>query len=101
MRMHGHAAHDDMRYVPPELLEQWRARDPIERQERRVAELGVDLRSLREQVADEVERAAEEALAMEMPDPAGAGRGVFCDGEPELLGDGVAPWSAFRGAGDV
>ena len=30
MRMHGHAAHDDMRYVPPELIERWRARDPIE-----------------------------------------------------------------------
>ena len=30
MRMHGHAAHDDMRYVPPELLERWRARDPID-----------------------------------------------------------------------
>ncbi len=35
MRMHGHAAHDDMRYVPPELLSAWRERDPIERQERR------------------------------------------------------------------
>ena len=31
MRMHGHAAHDDMRYVPPELLEAWARRDPIER----------------------------------------------------------------------
>src|SRR6201987_2460098 len=43
MRMHGHAAHDDMRYVPAELVERWRARDPIDRQERRVAELGVDV----------------------------------------------------------
>ena len=25
MRMHGHGAHDDMRYVPAELLEEWRA----------------------------------------------------------------------------
>src|SRR3954471_1398798 len=24
MRMHGHGAHDDMSYVPPELLEHWR-----------------------------------------------------------------------------
>src|SRR6201998_2443479 len=30
MRMHGHAAHDDMRYVPPELIEKWRERDPID-----------------------------------------------------------------------
>src|SRR5947209_7023559 len=26
MRMHGHAAHDDMKYVPKELVEEWRAR---------------------------------------------------------------------------
>ena len=31
MRMHGHGAHDDMSYVPKELLEEWEARDPIER----------------------------------------------------------------------
>src|ERR1700737_103997 len=29
MRMHGHAAHDDMRYVPPELVEDWRGGDPL------------------------------------------------------------------------
>src|SRR5437588_7387483 len=55
MRMHGHAAHDDMRYVPPELLSAWRERDPIERQEKRLAALGVDVESLRAEVAREVE----------------------------------------------
>lgn len=29
MRMKGHAEHDDARYVPKELLEKWRKRDPI------------------------------------------------------------------------
>src|SRR5438874_13188987 len=29
MRMHGHGAHDDMSYVPPELLEAWAHRDPV------------------------------------------------------------------------
>ncbi len=38
MRMHGHGAHDDMSYVPEELLEEWRRRDPIERYERRLAD---------------------------------------------------------------
>jgi pyruvate dehydrogenase E1 component alpha subunit len=28
MRMHGHAAHDDMKYVPREQVEAWRRRDP-------------------------------------------------------------------------
>ena len=35
MRMHGHAAHDDMKYVPKEQVEEWRAKDPIDRQVRR------------------------------------------------------------------
>ena len=28
MRMHGHAAHDDMKYVPTEKVEEWRAQGP-------------------------------------------------------------------------
>ena len=28
MRMHGHAAHDDMKYVPKEQVEEWRAQGP-------------------------------------------------------------------------
>src|SRR6201991_1855193 len=36
MRMHGHAAHDDMKYVPREKVEEWRKKDPIERQEARL-----------------------------------------------------------------
>ena len=32
MRMHGHGAHDDARYVPAELLAEWEERDPLERQ---------------------------------------------------------------------
>src|SRR5213083_194729 len=31
MRMHGHGAHDDMRYVPKEMFARWEARDPIDR----------------------------------------------------------------------
>lgn len=95
MRMHGHAAHDDMRYVPPELLAAWAERDPIERQERRVTALGVDVGALRAEVDAEVEAAAAEALAAPMPDPAEATRGVFAVGEAQPLGDGRAPWSGF------
>ena len=43
MRMHGHAAHDDMKYVPKEQVEEWRAKDPIDRQVRRLEALGVDV----------------------------------------------------------
>ncbi|HEX5147344.1 MAG TPA: thiamine pyrophosphate-dependent dehydrogenase E1 component subunit alpha [Conexibacter sp.] len=95
MRMHGHAAHDDMRYVPPELLAEWAGRDPVERQERRVAALGVDVEALRAEVEAEVEAAAAQALAAPLPDPETATHGVFADGEAQPLGDGRAPWSGF------
>ena len=96
MRMHGHAAHDDMKYVPTEQVEEWRKRDPIERQESRLAALGVDVEAIRAEVTAEIEAATEEALAAPMPDPDTALDGVFCEGEAEPLGDGVARWSAFR-----
>jgi pyruvate dehydrogenase E1 component alpha subunit len=96
MRMHGHAAHDDMKYVPKEQVEEWRGRDPIERQEERLVALGVDVPGLRAEVASEIETAAAAALAAPMPDPATALDGVFCISEAEPLGDGVARWSGFR-----
>ncbi len=101
MRMHGHAAHDDMRYVPAELLAHWRERDPIALQERRLAELGVDVATLQAEVAREIEAATQQALAMPMPDPATAADGVFCAGAAEPLGDGQAPWSALDPTAEV
>ena len=95
MRMHGHAAHDDMKYVPKEQVEEWRKRDPIDRQTARVAELGIDVEALRAAVQAEIDAATEEALAAPMPDPSSAATGVFCEGEAEPLGDGLAPWSGF------
>ncbi len=98
MRMHGHAAHDDMKYVPKEQVEEWRARDPIDRQTERLRLLGVDVEALRAEVAAEIDAAAEEALAGPMPDPASAVEGVFCTGPAEPLGDGQGPWSGFKPA---
>ena len=95
MRMHGHAAHDDMKYVPKEQVEEWRKRDPIDRQAARLAALGVDVDALRAEVVAEIDAATEQALAAPMPDPATALEGVFGEGAAEPLGDGQAPWSGF------
>src|SRR3984957_19338466 len=95
MRMHGHAAHDDMKYVPTEQVEAWRKRDTIERQEARLRAVGVDVEALRAAVLAEIDVAAVQALAGPMPDPATVLDGVFCDGEAEALEDGQAPWSGF------
>src|SRR5919202_3665586 len=94
MRMHGHAAHDDMKYVPKAQIEEWRAKDPIDRQARRLHELGVDVAAMREEVKAEIDAAVEEALAMPMPDPDTAAEDVFAP-EERLLEDGNAPWSGF------
>jgi TPP-dependent pyruvate/acetoin dehydrogenase alpha subunit len=96
MRMHGHAAHDDMKYVPKEQVEEWRRRDPVERQESRLRDLDVDVDAVRSAVAQEIETAATEALAGPMPTPDDVLDGVFCVGDAEPLGDGQAPWSGYR-----
>lgn len=94
MRMHGHGAHDDMSYVPPELFERWAARDPIERYAARQSGLGVDVEELHRQVAEQLDRETEWALAQPMPDPATATDGLFATEDP-VLGDGRAPWSRW------
>jgi TPP-dependent pyruvate/acetoin dehydrogenase alpha subunit len=96
MRMHGHGAHDDMSYVPKELLEEWGARDPIDRYAERLvtshsfSEDEID--AVRKEVAAHVNECAEKALASPMPDPSQALEGVFAE-DWEPLGDGNAPWS--------
>ena len=96
MRMHGHAAHDDMKYVPKEKVEEWRRKDPVDRQEKRLRELGVDTDAIRAEVQATIDAATEEALAMPMPDPDTAADGVFYEGDEEIVTlDGQAPWSGF------
>jgi pyruvate dehydrogenase E1 component alpha subunit len=87
-----------MKYVPKELVEEWRQRDPIDRQEKRLRALGVDVDSIRAAVTEEIDAAAAQALAGPMPSGDGALEGVFCEVEAEPLGDGQAPWSGFAGA---
>jgi acetoin:2,6-dichlorophenolindophenol oxidoreductase subunit alpha len=100
MRMHGHGAHDDMRYVPKEMFEVWSRRDPIERYTERLRGLGVDVDAVAESVREELERETEWALAQPMPDPATARDGVFAD-DVTPLGDGKAPWSRWQEVRDA
>jgi TPP-dependent pyruvate/acetoin dehydrogenase alpha subunit len=101
MRMHGHGAHDDMSYVPPELLHEWAERGPIERYERRLEQengfADEELEELRESVRREVEEGARKALESPMPEPESALDGIFAD-RFEPLGDGGAPWSYWSGS---
>src|SRR3954467_15396047 len=79
MRMHGHAAHDDMKYVPKEQVEEWRAKDPIDRQVRRPEALGCDVQAVRDEVKATIDAAVEQALTSPMPDPNTATHRLFAD----------------------
>jgi pyruvate dehydrogenase E1 component alpha subunit len=96
MRMHGHGAHDDMRYVPKEMFTEWERRDPIERYaERLVSDHGFsaeEVEAIGSEVRTLVDESAAKALASPMPDAEQATEGVFAD-TWEPLGDGQAPWS--------
>ncbi|MFN8188708.1 MAG: thiamine pyrophosphate-dependent dehydrogenase E1 component subunit alpha [Gaiellales bacterium] len=83
LRGHGHAAHDDARYVPDEL----RARfaDPIERLAARLLVDGLtepDLDHLLAVAQDEVARGLEEAEAAPAPDPRSLEDGVYATPVP-------------------
>jgi pyruvate dehydrogenase E1 component alpha subunit len=99
MRMHGHGAHDDMSYVPPEMFEEWSQRDPIDLYSKRlVADYGFskdEVDAIRTEVSEYVAKCAEQALASPMPESGGARDGVFAD-EWRPLGDGKAPWSRWQ-----
>jgi len=90
-----------MKYVPKEQVEEWRKKDPIERQEARLRDLGVDAEPIRAEVREAIEAGTQEALAMPMPDPDTATDRIFHEGADEIIvGDGNAPWSGFAtGAG--
>jgi TPP-dependent pyruvate/acetoin dehydrogenase alpha subunit len=80
MRMDGHAIHDAAAYVPADLLESWRARDPIDRLAARLAGVGLapsDVERLWSEARDEVAAAVATAEAEPLPDPAHLLDGVF------------------------
>lgn len=96
MRMVGHAAHDDAKYVSREVLARWRERDPIRiHRERLVAEgvaTGEELDALGGEVEAEVLAEAEIALAAPEPDPSTVTSGVY-HGEPSPLAVPGYPWT--------
>lgn len=83
MRMLGHAFHDDASYVPPALIEEWTARDPLLRYERQLREAGMldddELAALDERIAAEVDDAVEFAENSPWPDGPATLDGVFAD----------------------
>jgi pyruvate dehydrogenase E1 component alpha subunit/2-oxoisovalerate dehydrogenase E1 component alpha subunit len=69
MRMRGHAEHDDMKYVPREMLEAWARRDPIARYESHLLGRGLAGKAELEAVVAEIERQLAEELAVAEASP--------------------------------
>lgn len=81
MRMRGHSEHDDAAYVPRELLEEWRARDPIRQYEARLREWGVltpeTETQIGKRIAEELGAAVAWAEASPFPDGKEVELGVY------------------------
>jgi TPP-dependent pyruvate/acetoin dehydrogenase alpha subunit len=102
MRMRGHAEHDDMKYVPREMVEEWAGKDPIARYERQLLEKGLVTQSDLDRETSVIETALAEDLAWAEASPMPAAEsglsGVYGDREissptPPL----VADWLRRRG----
>ncbi|MBX3237677.1 MAG: thiamine pyrophosphate-dependent dehydrogenase E1 component subunit alpha [Nitrospiraceae bacterium] len=83
MRMHGHSEHDPAKYVPRELLEEWKKKDPILKAERLLTELGYGNESyfhdVEERAKKDIEAGLEFAEHSPLPDGPEVLEGVFAD----------------------
>lgn len=81
MRMRGHSEHDDASYVPRQLLEEWRGKDPIQRFETRLREQGslddAGVARVAKRIADELEAAVAWAEASPFPEGKDVEQGVY------------------------
>jgi len=84
MRMRGHAQHDAAEYVPKEMLEAWKKRDPLDRYEMFLNENKLwDPKTKKEidaRIAREIQADVEFAENSPFPPPELAGQGVYCEG---------------------
>ena len=82
-RMKGHAQHDPAEYVPKEMFEYWKARDPIARFEKYLTDNKLWTEADRKEILARIEReiAEDQKFAEEspMPPPEMAAEGVYCE----------------------
>jgi TPP-dependent pyruvate/acetoin dehydrogenase alpha subunit len=87
MRVRGHSEADKSFYVPPEVLKEWAARDPIVLFERRLREEGHlspdEDRAMGERISREVEEGLAWAEASPEPAPESVSEGVYAKGQED------------------
>jgi pyruvate dehydrogenase E1 component alpha subunit/2-oxoisovalerate dehydrogenase E1 component alpha subunit len=82
-RMGGHAEHDDQRYVPKELLQEWAGKDPLERHRATLLDRKImtsaDLEKMETEMHAELDAAHDLAEQSPPPPPERALEGVYHD----------------------
>jgi hypothetical protein len=95
MRMKGHAQHDPAEYVPPEMFEHWKARDPIALYEKYLTENKIwDAKTKQEidaRIESELNVEQQFAEDSPMPPPELAEEGVYCEGCHTIEADWQRP----------
>jgi len=87
-RMRGHAPHDGAEYVPKELFEEWKKKDPIDRFEKALGLGAEEKEAVERKVKAAVDDAVEFAEKSPLPDGADAVKGVFED-------DSIVPFTPW------
>ncbi len=95
MRMKGHAQHDPAEYVPKEMVEYWKARDPIARHEKYLTENKLWDGKKKAEIDARIEKLLDEdqefAESSPFPPPELAEKGVYCEGCHEVRADWQRP----------
>ncbi|MFZ3217284.1 MAG: thiamine pyrophosphate-dependent dehydrogenase E1 component subunit alpha [Candidatus Acidiferrales bacterium] len=95
MRMRGHAQHDPAEYVPKEMFEYWKARDPIALYEKYLTENKIWDAAAKSAMDARIEREldVEQKFAEDspLPPPELAEEGVYCDGCHAIAADWKRP----------
>jgi len=95
MRMRGHAQHDAAEYVPKEMLEAWKRRDPLDRHEKFLSEHKLwDAKTKKEidqRIAREIQADVKFAENSPFPPPELAEEGVYCEGCHTIEADWKRP----------
>ena len=83
MRMRGHGEHDDASYVPKELLQKYKEKDPIHLLKKYLLNNDFaceqDLKKLEKECLDEINQSYKKALSEPMPSPDDLLEGVYAE----------------------
>ena len=91
MRMRGHAQHDPAEYVPKEMFDHWKSRDPLTLYEKYLTESKIWDAAAKSEIDARIEREldVEQKFAEDspLPPPELAEEGVYCDGCHKIEAD--------------